>query len=99
MQIAERMKPLQANVFADMDQAKAKARAAGQTIIDLSLGSSDLPADAHVLRCDRSRPPRSLHPRLLSIFRDPEIFAKRRLTVVHPKIWRLGRFLKPKCYC
>jgi aspartate/methionine/tyrosine aminotransferase len=49
MQIAERMKPLQANVFADMDRAKAKARAAGQTIIDLSLGSSDLPADAHVL--------------------------------------------------
>jgi aspartate/methionine/tyrosine aminotransferase len=43
------MKPLQANVFADMDRAKAKARAAGQTIIDLSLGSSDLPADAHVL--------------------------------------------------
>ena len=32
-----------------MDRAKAKARAAGQTIIDLSLGSSDLPADAHVL--------------------------------------------------
>jgi len=49
MQLAERMKPLQANVFADMDRAKAKARAAGQTIIDLSLGSSDLPADAHVL--------------------------------------------------
>jgi aspartate/methionine/tyrosine aminotransferase len=49
MQIAERMKPLQANVFADMDRAKAKARTAGQTIIDLSLGSSDLPADTHVL--------------------------------------------------
>jgi aspartate/methionine/tyrosine aminotransferase len=49
MQIAERMKPLQANVFADMDQAKARARAAGQTIIDLSLGSSDLPTDTHVL--------------------------------------------------
>lgn len=49
MQIAERIKPLQANVFADMDWAKAKARAAGQTIIDLSLGSSDLPAEAHVL--------------------------------------------------
>jgi len=50
MHIAERMKPLQANVFADMDRAKAQARAAGQTIIDLSLGSSDLPADTHVLK-------------------------------------------------
>jgi aspartate/methionine/tyrosine aminotransferase len=49
MQIAERMKPLQANVFADMDRAKARARAAGQAIIDLSLGSSDLPAETHVL--------------------------------------------------
>ncbi len=49
MQIAERMQPLQANVFADMDRAKAKARGAGQTIIDLSLGSSDLPADSRVL--------------------------------------------------
>jgi len=49
MQLAERMKPLQANVFADMDRAKARARAAGQTIIDLSLGSSDLPTDTHVL--------------------------------------------------
>ncbi len=49
MQLAERMKPLQANVFADMDRAKARARAAGQTILDLSLGSSDLPADPHVL--------------------------------------------------
>jgi aspartate/methionine/tyrosine aminotransferase len=49
MQIADRMAPLQANVFADMDQAKAKARAAGQEIIDLSLGSSDLPTPPHVL--------------------------------------------------
>ncbi|MFH7245710.1 MAG: LL-diaminopimelate aminotransferase [Spirulina sp.] len=43
------MSPLQANVFADMDRAKAKARAAGQTIIDLSLGSSDLPVAPHIL--------------------------------------------------
>lgn len=49
MHIAQRMKPLQANVFADMDRAKAAARAAGQTIIDLSLGSSDLPTPPHVL--------------------------------------------------
>ena len=49
MQIAQRMKPLQANVFADMDRAKAKARAAGKSIIDLSLGSSDLPTSPHVL--------------------------------------------------
>ena len=42
MQFADRLKPLQSNVFADMDQAKAAARAAGRSIIDLSLGSSDL---------------------------------------------------------
>ncbi|MBF2048876.1 MAG: LL-diaminopimelate aminotransferase [Leptolyngbya sp. IPPAS B-1204] len=49
MLLANRLQPLQANVFADMDRAKAKARAAGQPIIDLSLGSSDLPTPPHVL--------------------------------------------------
>lgn len=49
MQFAKRLEPLQSNVFADMDRAKANARAAGQDIIDLSLGSSDLPAEAHVI--------------------------------------------------
>ncbi len=37
MKFADRLLPLQANVFADMDQAKAKARLAGRDIIDLSL--------------------------------------------------------------
>lgn len=49
MQIAQRMRPLQANVFADMDRAKAAARAASKPIVDLSLGSSDLPTSPHVL--------------------------------------------------
>lgn len=49
MQFAKRLSPLQSNVFADMDQAKARARAAGRDLIDLSLGSSDLPAADHVL--------------------------------------------------
>lgn len=49
MQFANRLEPLQSNVFADMDQAKARARAAGRTLIDLSLGSSDLPAEASVI--------------------------------------------------
>ncbi|MBE9128359.1 LL-diaminopimelate aminotransferase [Coleofasciculus sp. LEGE 07081] len=49
MQFAQRLEPLQANVFADMDQAKARARASGKEIIDLSLGSSDLPASKHVI--------------------------------------------------
>jgi aspartate/methionine/tyrosine aminotransferase len=48
MQFAKRLYPLQFNVFADMDRAKAQARAAGQNVIDLSLGSSDLPAAAHI---------------------------------------------------
>lgn len=49
MQFAQRLQPLQTNVFADMDQAKAKAKACGQNIIDLSLGSSDLPTPDHIL--------------------------------------------------
>lgn len=48
MQFAERLKPLQANVFADMDRAKAQAKAKGRDLIDLSLGSSDLAAANHV---------------------------------------------------
>ena len=43
MQFAERLKPLSSNVFADMDRAKTLARNSGKAIIDLSLGSSDLP--------------------------------------------------------
>ncbi len=49
MQFAKRLEPLQSNVFADMDRAKAQAKAAGQDLIDLSLGSSDLPAERPVL--------------------------------------------------
>ena len=44
MQFAKRLQALSSNVFADMDRAKAIARTAGKEIIDLSLGSSDLPA-------------------------------------------------------
>ncbi|GET42059.1 LL-diaminopimelate aminotransferase [Microseira wollei] len=49
MQFSKRLESLQANVFADMDRAKSLAMAAGKDIIDLSLGSSDLPAAAHVI--------------------------------------------------
>ncbi|MBV6623301.1 MAG: LL-diaminopimelate aminotransferase [Rivularia sp. (in: Bacteria)] len=49
MQFAKRLEPLQSNVFADMDIAKAKALAYGRELIDLSLGSSDLPAESHVV--------------------------------------------------
>ena len=48
MEFADRLKPLQSNVFADMDRAKSLARAAGKEVIDLSLGSSDLPTAAHI---------------------------------------------------
>ncbi len=66
MQFANRLKPLQSNVFADMDQAKARARAAGQSLIDLSLGSSDLPAQPHVLEAiAQSLPDPSTHGYLL----------------------------------
>ncbi len=49
MEFAQRLNYLQANVFADMDKAKAKARAAGKEVIDLSLGSSDLATAPHVI--------------------------------------------------
>ncbi|KAB8335081.1 LL-diaminopimelate aminotransferase [Scytonema tolypothrichoides VB-61278] len=49
MQFAKRIQPLQSNVFADMDKAKTKALACGQELIDLSLGSSDLSPEAHVI--------------------------------------------------
>ncbi|MCP2728473.1 LL-diaminopimelate aminotransferase [Limnofasciculus baicalensis] len=49
MEFAQRLQTLPRNVFADMDLAKAKARASGKEIIDLSLGSSDLPASEHVI--------------------------------------------------
>jgi aspartate/methionine/tyrosine aminotransferase len=49
MQWADRLQPLQVNVFAQMDQAKAQARAQGRAILDLSLGSSDLAASPHVV--------------------------------------------------
>ncbi len=49
MQFAKRLQPLKSNVFADMDRAKAVAVAAGRELIDLSLGSSDLPAQNHVI--------------------------------------------------
>ncbi|EKQ69719.1 aspartate/tyrosine/aromatic aminotransferase [Leptolyngbyaceae cyanobacterium JSC-12] len=66
MEFANRLKPLQANVFADMDQAKAKAKLAGRAIIDLSLGSSDLPTQAHVLDAiAQSLPDPSTHGYLL----------------------------------
>lgn len=57
MQFAKRLQALQTNVFADMDRAKAKARASGKDIIDLSLGSSDLPTSDFVLTAIES----SLH--------------------------------------
>lgn len=49
MEFAKRIDFLQANVFADMDRAKAKARAAGKEVIDLSLGSSDLATAPHAI--------------------------------------------------
>ncbi|MEM8830109.1 MAG: LL-diaminopimelate aminotransferase [Cyanobacteria bacterium P01_G01_bin.19] len=50
MQFARRLQVLAQNVFADMDRAKKKAIDAGQEIIDLSLGSSDLPVAQTTLK-------------------------------------------------
>jgi len=66
MQFAKRLESLQSNVFADMDIAKAKALANNRQIIDLSLGSSDLPAENHVIEAiAKSLDDRSTHGYLL----------------------------------
>lgn len=66
MQFAQRLQALASNVFADMDRAKAIAKAAGQEIIDLSLGSSDLPAaDTTIKAIADSLSDRSTHGYLL----------------------------------
>ncbi|HEY9836599.1 MAG TPA: LL-diaminopimelate aminotransferase [Vampirovibrionales bacterium] len=62
MQFANLLEPLRSNVFADMDNAKAKAKAAGLKVIDLSLGSSDLPPAPHILEAIASSlPDRNSH--------------------------------------
>jgi aspartate/methionine/tyrosine aminotransferase len=50
MRFSSRLASLKSNVFADMDRAKGAARAAGKDIIDLSLGSSDLPTQPHIIQ-------------------------------------------------
>lgn len=54
MRLANRLAKLQSNVFSVMDEAKALARGSGKTIIDLSLGSSDLSAPEHALQAIRT---------------------------------------------
>ena len=49
MQFSERLQPLGSNVFADMDKAKTNALANGKSLVDLSLGSSDLSPAKHVI--------------------------------------------------
>lgn len=49
MQLSKRIKPLEKNVFADMDRAKTEAIERGKKIIDLSLGSSDLSTSKHII--------------------------------------------------
>ena len=49
MQFATRLQSFSSNVFADMDRAKTQARSLGKEIIDLSLGSSDLPVATQTL--------------------------------------------------
>jgi aspartate/methionine/tyrosine aminotransferase len=50
MEFAKRIQFLSRNVFADMDRAKTAARGTGKDIIDLSLGSSDLPTAAPTIK-------------------------------------------------
>ncbi|MEO1802878.1 MAG: LL-diaminopimelate aminotransferase [Cyanobacteria bacterium J06629_2] len=49
MQFASRLQSFSRNVFADMDRAKTQAKSLGKEIIDLSLGSSDLPVASTTL--------------------------------------------------
>ncbi len=50
MQFAQRLANFKTNVFADMGKAKTIARAMGKQVIDLSLGSSDLAVEPHIIR-------------------------------------------------
>ena len=66
MEFANRLQPLSANVFADMDRAKTQAKARGKEIIDLSLGSSDLPAaEDTIVAIENSLRDRTTHGYLL----------------------------------
>ena len=66
MKFAKRIKPLSSNVFADMDRAKGLAKSQGKDIIDLSLGSSDLPTAAHTIEAiEKSLRDSSTHGYLL----------------------------------
>ncbi|MFM8294211.1 MAG: aminotransferase class I/II-fold pyridoxal phosphate-dependent enzyme, partial [Microcystaceae cyanobacterium] len=66
IQFADRLQGLQTNVFADMDRAKSLAQAQGHDLIDLSLGSSDLPvAPEIVAEIERSLGDNSTHGYLL----------------------------------
>ncbi len=47
MQFSDRLKPITKNVFADMDIAKSQIK--GHSLIDLSLGSADLPTSPRIL--------------------------------------------------
>ena len=86
MQFADRLHAFQSNVFADMDQAKNLARAAGQSVIDLSLGSSDLAVSQPHPGRDRPLSPRSQYPWLLAL---PwhSIFSGRRRPLVWGSLW------------
>lgn len=73
MQFADRLKSLGSNVFAEMDIAKTKAVAAGRDLIDLSLGSSDLPTAPVILEAiSRSLADPSTHGYVL--FRNTQEF-------------------------
>ena len=66
MQFASRLKNLDRNVFADMDRAKTQAKNSGKEIIDLCLGSSDLPVAEPTLKViEQSLRDRSTHGYLL----------------------------------
>lgn len=49
MEFAKRIKFFSSNVFADMDRAKTQAQSSGKEIINLSLGSSDLPVAKEII--------------------------------------------------
>lgn len=49
MILADRLAHFRSNVFDAMDRVKAAVAATGQSIVDLSLGSADLPVAPHIL--------------------------------------------------
>ena len=64
-----RLKRLPPYVFAEVNAMKARARTAGQDVIDLGMGNPDLPTAPHIVAKARRGRRQPARPRLLGVAR------------------------------